>query len=123
MFIKKIYDFDEDSGEAYLIVSDGTYDILCFCALYQNELQMLPAIEEVRTFLCDSIIKSDVEKYLIVKKNDYYSYHLQGKVLDIDKNIVSVGDIIIKLDTPIPKDIKNSEYIEFNVFRLDCSIL
>ncbi len=121
MFIKKIYNFDEDSGEADLIISDGTYDIICFCSLFQNELQIMPKIKEIETFMCDRIIRIDDENYLIDKKA-YYSYHLQGKVLDIDKRIVSVGDIIIKLDKQIPKDIKNYEYIEFNVIRLDCHV-
>ena len=72
--------------------------------------------------MCDGIMRSDDENYLIDKKIDYYSYHLQGKVLDVDKRIVSVGNIILKLDKPIPKDIKNYEFIEFDVLRLDCSI-
>ena len=33
MFIKNVIDFDEDSGEVDLIVSDGTYDLLCFGSL------------------------------------------------------------------------------------------
>jgi hypothetical protein len=122
MFIKRIYSFDEDSGEADLIVSDGTYDVLCFCSLFQNELHIMPEIKEVETFMCDDIMRVDIEEYMILKKTDYYSYHLQGKVLDVDKHIVSVGNIIIKLDKPIPKDIKNYEFIEFDVLRLDCYV-
>lgn len=122
MFIKKIYSFDEDSGEANLIVSDGTYDVFCFCSLFQNELNRMTEIKEVETFMCDDIMKVDIEEYMIFKKTDYYSYHLQGKVLDVDKHIVSVGNIIIKLDKPIPKDIRNYEFIEFDVLRLDCHI-
>lgn len=122
MFVKKIYSFYEDSGEADLIVSDGTYDIICFCSLFQNELQIIPKIKEIETFMCDGIMRVDAENYLIDKKTDYYSYHLQGKVLDVDRHIVSVGNIIIKLDKPIPKDIKNYEFIEFDVLRLDCYV-
>lgn len=122
MFIKSVYSFDEDSGEADLIVSDGSYDVICFCSIFQNELQIMPKIKGIETFMCDGIMRSDDENYLIDKKIDYYSYHLQGKVLDVDKRIVSVGNIILKLDKPIPKDIKNYEFIEFDVLRLDCSI-
>lgn len=122
MFIKSIYSFDEDSGEADLIVSDESYDVICFCSIFQNESQIMPKIKEIETFMCDGIMRSDDENYLIDKKIDYYSYHLQGKVLDVDKRIVSVGNIILKLDKPIPKDIKNYEFIEFDVLRLDCSI-
>ena len=122
MFIKSIYSFDEDSGEADLIVSDGSYDVICFCSIFHNELQIMPKIKEIETFMCDGIMRINDENYLIDKKIDYYSYHLQGKVLDVDKCIVSVGNIILKLDKPIPKDIKNYEFIEFDVLRLDCSI-
>ena len=122
MFIKSIYSFDEDSGEVDLIVSDGSYDVICFCSIFQNELQIMPKIKEIETFMCDGIMRINDENYLIDKKIDYYSYHLQGKVLDVDKRIVSVGNIILKLDKPIPKDIKNYEFIEFDVLRLDCSI-
>ena len=122
MFVKRIYSFDEDSGEADLIVSDGAYEMICFCSLFQSELEIMPQIKEIETFMCDGIMRIDSENYLIDKKTDYYSYHLQGKVLDVDKNIVSVGNIIIKLDKPIPKDIKNYEFIEFDVLRLDCYV-
>lgn len=122
MFIKSIYSFDEDSGEADLIVSDGLYDVICFCSIFQNKLQIIPKIKEIETFMCDGIMRIDDENYLVEKKIDYYSYHLQGKVLDVDKRIVYVGNIILKLDKPIPKDIKNYEFIEFDVLRLDCSI-
>ena len=57
MFIKRIYSFDEDSGEADLIVSDGIYDVLCFCSLFQNELKIMSKIKEVETFMCDDIMR------------------------------------------------------------------
>ena len=122
MYIKKIHSFDEDSGEADLIISDGVYDVLCFCPLFQNGLQTMLKIIEIETYMCDIIMRVDAENYLINKKADY-SYHLQGKVLDADKHIVAVGNIAIKLDKPIPKDIKNYEFVEFDVLRLDCYIL
>ena len=89
---------------------------------YHHVLTRMTEIKEVETFMCDDIMKVDIEEYMIFKKTDYYSYHLQGKVLDVDKHIVSVGNIIIKLDKPIPKDIRNYEFIEFDVLRLDCHI-
>lgn len=122
MFIKRIDSFDEDSGEAYLIVSDGTYDVMCYCSLFQNKSQIIPEIKQIETFFCDGIMRAYDENFLIAKKKDYFSYHLQGKVLDVDKRIVSVGNIIINLDMPLPKDIKNNEFIEFDVLRLDCYI-
>lgn len=121
MFIKRVYSFDEDSGEAGLLVSDGSYDVICFCSLFQNKLQTMPKIIEIETFMCDGIMRINNEDYIIDNRKDY-SYHLQGKVLDVDKNIVSVGNIVLKLDKSIPKDIKKYEFIEFDVLRLDCHV-
>ena len=122
MFIKKIDSFDNYSGEADLIISDGIYELLCYCSIYQNELKAMSRINEIESFLCDNILRVETKEYLIIKQKEFYSYHLQGKVLDVDKHIVCIGSIMIKLDTPLPGDIKNQEFIEFDVVRLDCSI-
>lgn len=52
---------------------------------------------------------------------EYYSYHLQGEVIEMTPKI-RIGNIIICLDNTLPKDIKEGEYIEFLVERLDCNI-
>lgn len=122
MFIKRIDSFDNYSGEADLIVSDGTYELLCYCGLFQNESEMMPNLKIIESFLCENIIRVENKEYLIIKQKEYYSYHLQGKVLDADNHIVCIRNIIIKLDAPIPRDIRNQEFIGFDVVRLDCYI-
>ena len=120
MFIDRIIDYDEFSGEASLIVSDGTNELLCYCCLFDKK----NGIIEITTFLCDNIIRIDFPTCNYKKQtSSYYSYVLQGKVIDIEQRIVSVGNILIRLDSEIPKDIHAGEYVSFNVMRLDCSIL
>lgn len=122
MFIKCINDFDDFSGEADLIVSDQTYQLICYCSDYQKEFKTIPNIKEIESFMCENIMKTYTDEYLIIKKKDYYSYHLQGKVLDVDKKIICIGNIIIKLDAQIPFDINAQDFVEFDVTRLDCRI-
>ena len=49
----------------------------------------------------------------------YFSYFLTAQVIESEKKVVRIGNIIINIDSPIPKDIINGEYIDFFVSRLD----
>ena len=71
MYLKKVQDYDKYSNEADIVVSDGKYDLLCYCYPAQ----------------CNKI-----------------------------------GSIELSLDTHLPGDIKEGEFIEFDVIRLDCEI-
>lgn len=122
MFIERIYDFDDFSCEADLIVSDGTYQLICYCFDFQKGSTTMPKIKEIDSFMCKNIMRVYTDKYLIIKKKDYYSYHLQGKVLDVEKKLICIGNIIIHLDAQIPRDINIQEFVEFDVVRLDCFI-
>lgn len=122
MFIKCIYDFDDFSGEADLIVSDGTYQLICYCSDFQKGFKTIPEVKEIDSFMCENIMRVYTDKYLIIKEKEYYSYHLQGKVLDVEKKLIRVGNIIINLDAQIPYDINIQDFVEFDVARLDCRI-
>ena len=59
-------------------------------------------------------------EYLVEKTGDgFYAYKLIGKLFDLKKRLVSVGEIIISLENNIPKDIDVNEFIEFEVMRID----
>ena len=48
---------------------------------------------------------------------------LRGKVIDKEKALVVIGKLIIEVDADdLPKDIKNGDFVEFRVDRLDCSL-
>lgn len=122
MFIKAIKDYDADSGEAELIVSDGTYELLCYCHPCENA-NIGAEIIVVSSLFAEDIMRIDSKEYLIAKGEDYFSYHLQGKVVDRQKPIIAIGDIKIQLDKPIAKDIQVDEFVEFYVYRLDCEVI
>ncbi len=120
MFIKRIIDHDKLSGEMDLIVSDGKYELLCYC--FQSNAPTQWKIKELKTFLADKIMIAHNNNYLIDKTGGYYSYHLQGKVLEINPPKVEIGKMCIVIDTQFPKDINQNSFIEFFVERIDCML-
>lgn len=119
MYVKQIVSIDKYSGEADIIVSDGVFDLQCYD--YQpikTELNM--EVDKLSTLFADNIIRSFASDYLIKKLPDYYAYHLRGKVTDINIPTVSIGDLKVNLDKPLPGDIAENEFVEFNVQRIDC---
>lgn len=120
MFVKEIKDYDKFSNEADIIISDGQYDLLCYC--YPTEIpQKGERVKAVTSFLATDMMRVKDKIFSIKKMKEYYSYHLQGEVIEMTPKI-RIGNIIICLDNTLPKDIKEGEYIEFLVERLDCNI-
>ena len=120
MFVKRIVDFDESSGEMDLIVSDHQNELLCYCA--QSDAPSAFTIKRIETFLATDIMIVDEKKHLIKKENDYYAYRLQGKVLQTMPPAMEIGKIYIFIDSPLPQDIQKDDFIELFVQRLDCSL-
>ena len=119
MFVKEIKDYDILSNEADIIISDGKYELLCYC--FQTEmLKKGQAIKAVKSFFAKNIMRLEANEFLIKKLEGYYSYHLQGEVVDSKIPKIRIGNLIISLDAPLPKDIKEKEYVEFSVDRLEC---
>lgn len=118
MFIKKIINYDDFSDEASLIISDGTNELLCYCSLFNGNDGRV----EIKSFLSNNIMRITFPTCNYKKLTGYYSYTLQGKVVDIGRRMVSVGNILIELDSDFPKDISFGEFVSFDVVRLDCSI-
>ena len=100
MYIKS-YSFDGEN-EASVVVTDGKFELICYAYPF-NENVMI-AYEP---------------KYEVIKLADFYSYKLQGKIIDIEKQIVTVGDIPMEIDGYIPKDIVNGDYVEFECVHID----
>lgn len=56
----------------------------------------------------------------VEKQKEYFSYHVIGKLINKLDGLVRVGGLVLEIDsTKIPKDIKNDDYIEFDVSRID----
>ena len=121
MYIKEIKDIDKFSGEADVIVTDGTYELLCYYFLGGSVDIDMP-VKSISALLTENIMRAEEERFSIKKMDHYYSYHLCGCVEDIKIPKISIGKMSIALDRPLPKDIEIGEYIGFDVQRLDVTI-
>ena len=116
MLIKTIREYDEEAKEADVVVSDGQHEILCYAQPFENNNTSFVLL----AFDDDNIMRALKNTYVVEKsKEDHYGYKLQGKLVDLKKRLVAIGDIVIELGNGIPKDIKENEFIEFTVVRVD----
>lgn len=118
MFISDIEYLNNDNDEAEVSISDGQYTVVCYAFPFSN-LPADPHISYIDAFMCTCIEKSDTRQYSVQKLPQHFAYRLTALVLDKERQIVSIGKIVIHLDFPIPKDIDNGEYVVFSVSRLD----
>lgn len=121
MYVKEIKDIDKFSGEADVIVTDGTYELLCYYYLGGSVDINMP-IKSISALFTENIMRSEEKRSSIERTDHYYSYHLCGRVEDIKIPKVGIGEISIALDHPLPKDIEIGEYIEFDIQRLDVTV-
>jgi len=118
MRIEHITWLSQDAEEALLMIRDNSYSCEVFCqpCTYQtgdtikNPLISFEEGNVVRVF--DAAIS-------IRKNGENFSHEVVAKVIDFDKRLVAVGDIMIELSLPLPKDIKNGEKVLFYPDRLD----
>ena len=109
---------DNDSGEAFIKVSDGKFNLevfahpWCFGKGYILKHPLL-------TMNAKNISLSIDKATYATKLNAKFSYELVGILLSRCRKLVQVGDISIELDTPIPKDIQEGQFIKFRCERLD----
>ncbi|MFB8499029.1 hypothetical protein [Enterococcus faecalis] len=117
IIVKKVNWIDENYGEADILLSDGTYSVNCFCSDCNfSEGDTFSGI--LYGFDVKNIVKSFNEGYVIDEKKD--NYYIQGKVVDRKSEILQIGEFLIDLsDGNIPKDIKQSDYVEANISRID----
>lgn len=118
MYIFDIEELNEDDNEADIIVSDGHYQLLCY-AYPVKKLTINQKVNCIFGFACSDVVKAAYDYYDVLKLPQYYAYELNAKVVSKKKNVVKVGDLCIHLDTVIPKDIPDNDYVSFSVMRLD----
>lgn len=121
MFIKKIIDYDEEAQEADVIISDGENDLMCYAQPFNIKDRNKPF--NLFAMLDSDVVRSYAQNCLIQKIDDgYYSYRICGRLIDVKEpmvSVVKVFNIIMEVGGPIPKDIIENEYIEFDVMRID----
>lgn len=132
MEIKHILEYDYNYAE--YIVTDGKYDIVCMCLSVPLENNTAPKIgmkvDSLYAFSYNGsiILKvSNTNKCNIQKDSKkYFKYNLCGVVVDSKKSIIKVFDFIIDLSNDYPNGfdtiIKDGDYIEFKVDRIDCTL-
>jgi len=130
MFIKNVLTYQYNYAE--YIVTDGKYDLICICDLVPfppeskgPEIGM--KIADISTFTFGRMntnkIEDDENKiYLIEKGSRSFDYYLQAKVVDKEKALVAIGELIIEIDDEFPKYLENGDFVGFEVDRLDCSL-
>ena len=119
MYITDILYFSKEDSEAEVSISDGHYKVNCY--VYPCDIVSVnQRVNTIYGFECANIIRVNEAKYTIKKLSPHYAYQLVAQVVDSTSGIVRIGDLFINLDSPIPKDIMNEEYVAFSVVRLDC---
>ena len=118
MHISKIISFNREDSEAELCISDGDYSVICY-AYPIKTIAVNQKISVIDGFLCTELVKSFKPNYGINKLSQYYAYILTAKVISKKSSIVQVGNLKTHLDTEIPNDILEGDYVSFRVQRLD----
>ncbi|MDE5856411.1 MAG: hypothetical protein K2H06_05135 [Anaeroplasmataceae bacterium] len=105
----------KEEYEAEIVVKNNDYELLCYCPSNVNDLKEI----NLHTMLSKNIVKSEVDTGEIVKLDAYFAYKLCCKVIDFKEQLVALGEIKIYLDSSLPGDVKNGDFVEFEVMRLD----
>lgn len=119
MKVKNIIWISQEILEAEIIVSDLTFDLICFshpCNFKEGQ-----EVQNIHVFDAENIMKSTQKEYIIKKLKAPLQYELTGKLIDRSKGIVQIGGLTLQLDNPVPKDIPSGEFISFRCARLDLS--
>lgn len=119
MYLKEVKDYDKFSDEADIVVSDGQYELMCYCHPSDYYNIGVP-IKEISAVFASNIMRVQNKAYSVLKLEDYYAYHLQGEIIDIDLPSILIGGLKIILDSPLPKDVILGDYVELDVDRLNC---
>ena len=112
----RIFDFDTTSDECDYLIKNDDIELICY-GMYDEEYHSKAVI--INSFLASDIIKSKKKVYYSIKKESYYEYEINAKIVDLISNKVSLGENYIFLDTKLPGDLKVGDYINFHVLRLD----
>jgi hypothetical protein len=120
MYISDILTFNKDDYEADVYASDGTFSILCYAYPVDNVFlgQDIPA---VFSYGCKDIIREVESTFRIKKLPQYYAYSVTAQVLSQQEGSVQIGKICIQLDTTMPADISDGDFVSFSVVRFDFS--
>ena len=118
MYIKDIVYYNKADNEAELYISDGIYNLICY-AYPVKKVSVNQQVKCIYGFLCAEIVKVYNRDYCIIKLPKHFAYALTAEVVSTKRCLVQIGELKIQLDTKIPDDILEGDYISFCVQRLD----
>lgn len=133
MKIKLILEYNFNYAE--YIVTDGKHDLICMCLsvpLSDNkEPKTGMQIKNLYAFSYENTIRLNISNnkkcYIKKDKNDYFKYKVCGSVEDSKKATIKVFEFVISLEYYYPEgfnsSLKNGEYVEFYIDRVDCTLL
>ena len=112
-----VVEYDDESREATVQITDGEISVSAYC--HPFEFALLSSEIALYALFTENIYQ--VDQFCLPQKSEdgYYSYHITAEVLDRYTSRVMLGNILLSLDTPLPKDIPNRAFIEFDVGRID----
>ena len=118
MKVEEITWLSKEANEAIIKISDNEYYCEAFChpCLYRQGDQIINPLSSLDE---DGVVRVSDAPISIRKNGENFSHEVVAKVIDCNKKLVAVGDIIIELSLPLPKDIKNGEKVLFYPDRLD----
>jgi len=117
--IEKILNYSNDSREALLLITDGSYLCEVFSHPYNlNSSRVISA--PINTLLARDIMKNDSDTLSIIALRDQgLSQRIVARVTSRHEPIVMVGEIRIRVDSSLPGDIQVGDKVEFTCARLD----
>ena len=118
MHIQTVLHFDKGDGEAEGIVSDGEYELLCH-AFPIAAVEIGMPVSGLSGFSCGNVVRAENSRCGATKLPPYFAYYMTGILFSKQKRIVRVGGLEISMDAHIPNDLSDSEYVSFDVQRVD----
>lgn len=115
-----VLEYDSESREASVKISDGEITVIAYC--HPFEFAHVSSEIALDALFVENIYQTN--QFCLPQKAEdgYYSYHITAEVFDRYTSRVKLGSILLSLDKPLPKDIPNGAYIEFDVGRLDLTL-
>lgn len=116
--IKKINWLSEEIKEAEVYISDGKYSIVVFSHPFNRKAGEIIS-ELLYTLNADNIKISTVKEFCMFRVSNTFSYNVVGIIHNMDENHIKVGSFTIELDTNLPNDLKQGDFISFTCDRID----
>ena len=109
----------KEAHEAEVWLGDGEHEIRVFChpcRLHEGDHVIGP----LRIFESRELIRSDYHTDAFIRSAEGpYAYKVFARVNDAEKNLLTVGNMKLRLDLPLPGDIRDGDTVEFVCDRID----